>query len=386
MSRGPEGGAAAGLDDLTAIDDAIAALEAQRGALGEVVVETAIAPLRARRAAILAGMAGGQRKQVTVLFADLVDFTAMSRRLDAEDVRSVVNSYFSRWRQVIEQNGGVVEKFIGDAVMAVFGLHQALEDDPHRAIRAALAMKTALGELNADLETEYGITLQMRVGIDTGEVVVSMDRPDQEVSVVGETVNLASRLQAEAPEDGVLISGDTYRHVRGGFSFRPLGALSLKGVDRPVYGHVVIRERPRRFELDEGRGVEGVETKTIGRDPELLKLQQTFEDVVDEGGPRVVTIVGDAGVGKSRLFREFDRWLAEIPDPVWWFRGRASPPTQNLPHALLREMMAARLDIQESDDPDAVRAKWEDGMAGTVRRRIRGPLSHRRPLARFRRG
>ena len=140
----------------------------------------------------------------------------------------MVNSYFSRWRQVIEQHGGaVVEKFIGDAVMAVFGLHQALEDDPHRAIRAALAMKTALGELNAGLETEYGSTLAMRVGIDTGEVVVSMDRPDQEVSVVGETVNLASRLQAEAPVDEVLISGDTHRHDSGGFSFRPLGMLSL---------------------------------------------------------------------------------------------------------------------------------------------------------------
>ena len=142
----------------------------------------------------------------------------------------------------------------------------------------------------------------MRVGIDTGEVVVSMDRPDQEVSVVGETVNLASRLQAEAPEDGVLISGDTYRHVRGGFSFRPLGALSLKGVDRPVYGHVVIRERPRRFELDEGRGVEGVETKTIGRDPSSSNSNKPSKTLWTRG-PGVVTIVGDAGVGKSRLLR-----------------------------------------------------------------------------------
>ena len=161
-------------------------------------------------------------------------------------------------------------------------------------------MKTALGELNAGLETEYGITLAMRVGIDTGEVVVSMDRPDQEVSVVGETVNLASRLQAEAPADEVLISGDTHRHDNGGFSFRPLGMLSLQGVGGPVEGHVVIREQPLRFELDEGRGVEGGHQDHRG-DLELLKIQQTFEDVVD--GPRVITIVGDAGVGKSRLLR-----------------------------------------------------------------------------------
>ena len=220
-----------------------------------------------------------------------------------------------------------------------------------------------MSELNAHLEAEFGITLAMRVGIDTGEVVVSMDRPDQKVSVVGETVNLASRLQGEAPEDGVLISGDTYRHVRGGFSFRALGPLTLRGVGRPVEGHVVIRERPHRFELDEGRGVEGVDTRTIGREVELLGLQQHFEDMVDDGSPRAVTIVGDAGVGKSRLLRELDRWLAEIPDQVWWFRGRASSSSQNLPNSLVRDMMAARLDIHESDGPEAVRLKWEDGMA-----------------------
>ena len=189
----------------------------------------------------------------------------------------MVNSYFSRWRQVIEQHGGVVEKFIGDAVMAVF---IGLEDDPHRAIRAALAMKTALGELNAGLETEYGITLAMRVGIDTGEVVVSMDRPDQEVSVVGETVNLASRLQAEAPADEVLISGDTHRHVRRLF-LPPARDALVQGRRRSGRGPCgqgaapPVRARRRR-------GVEGVDTRTIGATSSSSKSNRPSR-TVDEG-------------------------------------------------------------------------------------------------------
>ena len=203
--------------------------------------------------------------------------------------------------------------------------------------------------------------------------------------MVGETVNLASRLQAEAPVDEVLISGDTHRHERGGFSFRPLGMLSLKGVGGPVEGHVVIRSGPSGSSSTKG-GASRAWTPGPSGDLELLKIQQTFEDVVDEGSPQVVTIVGDAGVGKSRLLRELDRWLAEIPEPLWWFRGRASPSTQNLPNALLREMMAARLDIHESDDPELGPGQVGGRNGGSTGRRIRGPCPPRRPLARIRRG
>ncbi len=126
------------VDDLAALDQAIATLEDQRGVLGDAVVDTALQSLLEKRSAMVGGLAGEQRKLVTVLFADLVDFTVLSQDLDAEDVRSLVNAYFVRWHEHIEANGGIVEKFIGDAVMAVFGLHQSHEDDPHRAIRAAL--------------------------------------------------------------------------------------------------------------------------------------------------------------------------------------------------------------------------------------------------------
>ena len=141
--------------------------------------------------ALLDRMTAEQRKIVTVLFADVVDFTVLSQALDPEDTRSIINAYFQRWQQQIEERGGEVEKFIGDAVMAVFGLHRAHEDDPHQAIRAALGMRTALTELNSQVAENHRVTLEMRVGIDTGEVVVSAldERRQHDFIVVGETVN-----------------------------------------------------------------------------------------------------------------------------------------------------------------------------------------------------
>ena len=217
-----------------AIEQAIAALEAQRDLLGSAVVDTALAPLRQQleeRDRI------EQRKLVTVLFSDLVDFTVLSQHLDAEDTRDVVNEYFQRWREAVEDQGGVVEKYIGDAVMAVFGLYRSREDDPHSAIRAALTMNDRMAELNAAFGPAYGITLAMRVGIDTGDVVVSTlgersgpNPAANEFVAVGETVNRAARLQAAAPVGGVLISTDTHQHVRGAFGFRPVTGLQLKGI------------------------------------------------------------------------------------------------------------------------------------------------------------
>src|SRR6478736_53789 len=159
-------------EEIASVEKAITALETQRSLLGDAVVETALAPLRARRTE-LETPRSEQRRLVTVVFADLVDFTVLSRQLDAEDTREVVGAYFARWQRAIEEQGGVVEKFIGDAVMAVYGLSRSFEDDAHRAVRSSLAMLRELETLNADMERRYGVTLHMRVGIDTGSVVVS---------------------------------------------------------------------------------------------------------------------------------------------------------------------------------------------------------------------
>jgi class 3 adenylate cyclase/tetratricopeptide (TPR) repeat protein len=356
------------VDDLTSVDRAIAALESQRATLGDEVVETALQPLRERRRALAARQAGEQRKLVTVLFADLVDFTVLSGRLDAEDTRAVVGAYFVRWQELITDQGGTVEKFIGDAVMAVFGLYRSSEDDAQRAIRAALAMTRELGSLNEELEGRYGVALQMRVGIDTGDVVISTleERAGHEFVAVGPTVNRASRLQSVAPPGGVLISADTHRQVRGRFSMEPRPGLVLKGVDEPVDGFIVVSERPHGFRLDQARGVEGVDTATVGRTAELRRLQDHLLDVVEDQRWQVTTIVGDAGVGKSRLLLEFDSWLGERPEPVRWFRGRASQASSTRPHALLQDVMASRFMVQESDSPTVVRRKFDEGFRAAL--------------------
>lgn len=353
-------------EGVESLDRAIAVLEAQREQLGDAVVDTALQLLLEQRDR-LSRPHREQRKLVTVLFADLVGFTAMSAALDPEDVRSIVNDYFARWHQAIDHHGGVVEKFIGDAVMAVFGLHRAREDDPRRAVRAALSMAADMPDLNAELKRRWGVSLEMRVGIDTGEVVVSTleERPGADFVAVGDVVNRASRLQGIAPAGRIVISADTCRHVRGAFALQKLPALDLKGVPHGVDAYLVIAEASTGF-WPETRGVEGVSTKTVGRDLELGRLQKSFADVVEEKTWTTVTIVGDAGVGKSRLLYDFERWLATQPDAIWALRGRASPSTEDVPNGLLRSVFAGRLEISEGDDPEVVRRKWEQGLDGLL--------------------
>ena len=354
-------------DEIASVDRAIAALEAQREVLGDAVVDTALDPLRARRAELERSRTE-QRRLVTVVFADLVDFTVLSRQLDAEDTREVVNAYFARWQRAIEDHGGVVEKFIGDAVMAVFGLSRSYEDDAHRAIRSSLAMLADLDDLNADLVRRFGVTLHMRVGIDTGEVVVSTlgERAGGGFVAVGPTVNRASRIQAAAPVDRVLISTDTQRLVRGVFDFEAPTSLKLKGIDEPVEAVVVVKERRHEFRLDPNAVVEGIETSTVGRDLALRFLQDRLWDIIDESRWRVVTVMGDAGVGKSRLLYDFDAWLADLPESVWWFRGRAAPSGQNGVNVLLRDLLTSRLDISIDDPSDVVRKRLIDGFVSAV--------------------
>jgi class 3 adenylate cyclase/tetratricopeptide (TPR) repeat protein len=362
-STSPSSGAATRGGDLAAVERAIAALEAQRAALGDDVVETALAPLRERHAQLVSGQFGEQRRLVTVLFADLVDFTVLSRRLDPEDTRAVVDACFARWQKAIEAHGGVVEKFIGDAAMAVFGLQRSYEDDAERAVRAGLAMTAATAELSAEVARRFGVTPRMRVGIDTGEVVVSTlgERAGHEFVAVGPTVNRAARLQSAAPEGRVLVSTETYRQVRRAFNVQRVPALDLKGLEGPVDAYVVVSPRPRGFTLDRVGLVEGIEAGTVGRASEMAFLQERFLDVVHDGRYLVVDIVGDAGIGKSRLLRDFDQWLAEQEQVVWWFRGRASQVEQNRANSLTRDVIATRMEIAETDPPHVVREKLERG-------------------------
>lgn len=358
MTDGPGAG-----DDVEDLDRALATLESQRAVLGDAVVDAAVAALRERRAR-LRPQAGEQRKLVTALFADLVDSTPLTSRLGAETMREVMRSYFRRWRDAVEAEGGVVEKFIGDAVVGVFGTGVAHEDDPHRAVRAALRALDDLAVLDARVQDEHGVGLRVRVGVDTGEVVLGAvgERGDDGPVVVGATMNRAARLQAAAPVGGVLLSAATARQVRGAFALQRLDAARLKGFDGPVEVYQVHSAQAQGF-WPQTRGVEGVTTRTVGREIELGRLQKAFADMPSESCWTVVTVLGHAGIGKTRLLSDFESWLAGLPTGVWLLRGRTAPTDGAAPYRLLRAAFAERLGVQDDDDTGRVREAWVSGLA-----------------------
>jgi predicted ATPase/class 3 adenylate cyclase len=346
------------------LEQALAALEAQRQLLGDAVVDASQAALRKQLAELEPAPAEEQRKLVSILFADLVGFTALSEELDPEELRQVQKAYFAAVTAPIKEQSGWIEKYIGDAVLAVFGLPQAQENDPDRAVWAALGMLSALSELNTRLGQETGIRmpapLQMRIGVNTGLVMVSL-KDEGNFVVTGETVNLTSRLQSAAPTQGILITHDTYRHVRGAFDLLPLEPILFKGKTEPVQVYRLLAAKPRSFRTRK-RGVEGVETRMVGREGELQTLQNAFFSAVEDDERSMVTIVGEPGMGKSRLLYEFENWLDLRPEPVKLFRGRARQETQRIPYGLLRDLFAFRYGVQDDDSLTEVWRKFEVGI------------------------
>jgi predicted ATPase/class 3 adenylate cyclase len=336
---------------------AIAQLAAQRATLGDCVVDASIAALHEKLAAL--ERTPEQRKQATILFADLSGYTAMSETMDAEEVSEMMNALWQRLDAAIVEHGGRIDKHTGDGVMALWGVDRAHESDPERAIRAALAMQAALAEFKA------GHNIGMRIGLSTGAVLLGTVGTTGEFSVIGDTVNLASRLEEAAPTGGVLISHDTYRQVRGVFDVLEQEPIQVKGKARPVQTYVVQRAKPRAFRTST-RGVAGIETRMVGRDAELLMLQNMFRDATEDAEVRVVTVVGDAGVGKSRLLYEFEKWIELLPEQVWRFAGRATPETEARPYGLIRRMFAHRFEILDSDSAAEVREKFRAGMAASL--------------------
>lgn len=362
------------LTEYQKIQHAIQALEAQREILGEAVVETALAPLRAKLAALETITAAATRpstesraarRQATVLFADVSGFTAMSSQMDAEDVTERINAVWQRIDRVIHDHGGRIDKHIGDAVMAVWGVDSAREDDPERAIRAALAMQTELDDFNRDIAAPVTLSataLNIRVGIHTGLIVWSRIETTGETTAIGDTVNLASRLEHAAPIGSVLISHATYRHVRGVFDVQPQPPITVKGKDEPINTYIVHRAKPRPFRVLT-RGVEGVETRMIGRESELRTLQILFNRAMDERQIQIVTLSAEAGVGKSRLLYEFENWIELQATQVTYFKGRAIPETEHTPYGLWRDLFRLRFNIADSDPASTVLEKFRSGMS-----------------------
>jgi predicted ATPase/class 3 adenylate cyclase len=306
--------------------------------------------------------AHSERKQVTILFADFSGFTTFAHKRDVEEVRDFMSSVWAKLDGIIAAHGGTTEKHIGDAVMAVFGAIQAREEDPVQAVRAALAMQASVKQLSS----EPTITpLQMRVGIHTGLAVVGPVSSLGELAVAGDTVNLASRLEASAPTGGVLVSHDTYRHIHGFFDVRTLAPFEVKGRPEPVQTYVIQRAKPRAVAMQfRGmfRGIEGVQAEMVGREKELKFLQSALQSVIDEQDSKVITITGEAGLGKSCLLSQFQEWVELRPDNIRIFYGRANRQGEGLPFSLMRDIFANRYEIQDSDSSAVARDKLEHGI------------------------
>ncbi|MBN1954182.1 MAG: AAA family ATPase, partial [Anaerolineae bacterium] len=352
------------------LKEAIAAQERLRGTIPDDIIDTTIATLRARLAASSpAHSPAQQRKLVTVLFADASGFTAMSETMDAEDVVGMINAYWTRLDRIIQEHRGRIDKHMGDGVMALWGAEQSREDDPELAVRAALAMQEELAKMNSQQEN----SLAMRIGISTGPVLLGEIGLTQEYTAMGDTVNLASRLEQAAPAGGVLISHDTYRHVRGAFDVQALGSIAVKGKAQPVQAYRVVQARPHAFRMGR-RGVRGVTTRMIGREAELAQLQSALQTAIDHNLTRVITVVGEAGIGKSRLLYEFERWIDSWFERPQYFKGRAFPEGQNQPYSLLRDLFAFHFRVQEDDPVRAVQEKLEQGITAVFGMQERAKL------------
>lgn len=291
--------------------------------------------------------ASDERKPVTVLFADLVGSTELATQQDPEHLRALLLAFFDEMRQQIEAFGGTVEKFAGDAVMAVFGVPRVNEDDAERAVRAAFAMQESLAQLNPMFEQEYGARLVLRIGIATGDAVAA-SRAVNDFMVSGEVPNLAGRLQAVG--EGITVSETTHRLLAPHLEAERLEPLALKGFSSPVTAY---RARALRGTERRHVGVTGLSSPVVGRDREQAALSACLEDL-RRGRGQVVSIVGEAGIGKSRLKIE---QREHLPEGLRWLEGRCQSYTQSTSYAPIIQILRVALGIGPAETPTIARTK-----------------------------
>jgi class 3 adenylate cyclase/tetratricopeptide (TPR) repeat protein len=297
-----------------------------------------------------------ERKTVTVLFADLVGFTSRAEQLDPEDVRAVLWPYYTRLRGELERFGGTVEKFIGDAVMALFGAPVGHEDDPERAVRAALAIRDWVREQEGQIE--------VRLGVATGEALVTLGaRPEHgEGMAAGDVVNTAARLQAAAAVNGILVGERTFRATRGVIDYREVSPVAAKGKRDPVPGWEAVAARAR-LGVDVAHQARAV---LVGRDRERRALADALARVRAERAPQLVTLVGVPGIGKSRLVFELRQLVEAEPELITWRQGRSLPYGEGVSFWALAEIVKAQAGILDTDTAAEAQPKLAQMVAGVM--------------------
>ncbi|HEX7224421.1 MAG TPA: adenylate/guanylate cyclase domain-containing protein [Candidatus Limnocylindria bacterium] len=315
-----------------------------------------------------------ERRLVSVLFADLVGFTTISEQRDAEDVRDLLARYFERSREIIERYGGTVEKFIGDAVMAVWGTPTAQEDDAERAVRAALDLVDAISALGAERGIE---NLALRGGVHTGEAVVTIGASGMGM-VAGDLVNTAARLQSVAEPGTVLVGEGTRRAADTAIVFDAAGSQTLKGKELPVAAFRAIRVVAQRGGV--GRS-EGLEPPFVGREAELRLIKDFYHATARDRAPRLVSVIGQAGIGKSRLAWEFLKYIDGVTEVVYWHQGRSPAYGDGISFWALGEMVRMRIGVgeraEEAETRERLTATLEEFVADADERRaLTDPLLH----------
>jgi class 3 adenylate cyclase/tetratricopeptide (TPR) repeat protein len=370
---------------LDQLEEAIAAQESVRGVLGDTVVDAVIAALRhqiqalkaeaaaeregsdaaqlmtrlmpqalADKARAAARRSEGETKQVTMMFADLCGFTALGERVDAETVRAFQTDLFAEMASVVYQYEGFVEKFVGDAIMSVFGAPVAHEDDPDRALRAALAMRSRMAQINARWAERLGQALSLHIGVNTGNVIAGDLGVGQgsAYAVTGDTVNTTQRLQSAAAPGQILVSRDTYRRTRDAFAYTELDPILVKGKNEPLPVYELTRAKmlPER-----SHGVSDLATAFAGRDRELGELIDVLAGL-ERGRGRIVSINGEAGIGKSRLLAQ---WRRAAGERVRFIEGRAFAHTTSLAYGPFIDLLRRHARITDDDSEAEARARLD---------------------------
>ena len=302
-----------------------------------------------------------ERKLVTILFADLVGSTDLGERLDPERLQSILETYFGAMTRIIDRWGGTVEKYIGDAIMAVFGVPAAHEDDPRRAIGAAVEMLAAIDGLNVQFHDRYGVELRARIGVNTGNVIAPVGGPDGQFLVVGDAVNVAARLEQAADPATVLVGERTHAAATEQFAFGEPLTLEVRGKSKPILAWRVIG--PRVDDLD---GQRRLESPLVGRDRERRAMVDALDDAIESGRPHLVLVFGPAGIGKSRLVREFAVAAGQGHADLHVARGRCLSAGDGITFWALGEIVRHEFGIALDDPADLARARLESGVRAVL--------------------
>ncbi len=350
------------------LEKAIAAIEGQQEALFEKdVVEVAILALREKLATLQAPHTMQQHDNICVLVADMSGFTSMSEFLDAEEVRDTMNAVWRRLDRIIVNWGGVIDKHLGDGIIALFGLPNPYGDDARRAVLAALDMQWELALFYEQEARKATSTrpfraerrVQMRVGVHIGPVYFGQVGATDEVTAVGDTVVIANQLEQKAPVGGVLISSDLYEQVHPFFEADEYEPGVTSGDTYPAF--IVRRETPQAAYVM-GAGLTSIETRFVGRGDELNTLQQALQTAMDNSLAQIITIVGDDGVGKSRLVYEFERLITLLPESVCVLKGTGQADITQTPYGLIRSLLSSYFGIHPQHTPAIAREKLVRGV------------------------